>query len=110
MILLNKSYTIVTPESAADGDFAECGLEFENTPYTFRELVNELQRYSEASCSPAHGETYEWATSEGDIDYRTGEVTEYSLHYSRNNPARNAKYWRLAMKAVGFIKSREVQS
>ncbi len=103
-ILLNKSYEVITPESAEVGEAEEQGMEFADVPYTFRELVSELQNYSECSCWPAQGDTCEWVNTEGDIDYRTGAETRYALHYSRSNPPRNAKYWRLAMKAAGFIK------
>ena len=35
---------------------------------------------------------------------RTGADTVESLHYARENPTRNLKYWRAAMKAAGFVK------
>ena len=70
----------------------------------FRELVFAMREYPIVSCSPARGTTYEWLMSETEQDYRTGEYTEKSLHYSHDNPPRCAKYWRLAMKAAGQLK------
>lgn len=70
---------------------------------TFKELVQLMKTYTEASCCPASGNTREWL-SHSTTSYIDGSLTEYSLHYDRN-PARSAKYWRKAMKAAGFIKN-----
>jgi hypothetical protein len=97
-------YSILTPESAADGDYAEHGFVFENRGMTFGELVHEMRNYSQSSCSPRDGGTHVWVSSEGDTDYRNGEETTYSLHYSRSNRDRYAKYWRKAMQICGLTK------
>lgn len=108
-ILINKTYSVVTEESAEYGDYAEQGFEFENSPYEFRELVRLLRDYSESSVYPLTdadiNETV-WFTSEPDIDFRTGEETTYSVHFSRDNPARNAKYWLKAARAAGLVRSK----
>lgn len=70
---------------------------------TFRELVSLMRDYSEASCYPAQGSEWEWL-SRMDSDYIRGADRDETLHYSRENPTRNLKYWRAAMKAAGFIK------
>jgi hypothetical protein len=70
---------------------------------TFRELVRLMRQYCTPSCSPARGEVYEWMMTEIEQDYRTGEWIDRSMHFARINPARRAKYWRLAMKAAGVI-------
>lgn len=70
---------------------------------TFRELVRLMRDYSEPSCYPAQGNEWEWI-SRTDTDYRTGSDIVESIHYSRENPTRNLKYWRAAMKAAGFVK------
>ena len=103
-ILISKTYSVITPESAEDGDIAESGYEFEDVEYTFSELVRELRDFSELSSSNSDGNIRDWVStsSEDIVDYRTGEVTEYSLHYSRKNPACNAKYWAKALRAAGF--------
>jgi len=75
--------------SAENGDIADSGMEFEDVAYSLCELISEMRQYSECSCYPAKGVPYEWLTSKGDI--------------SRNNPARNDKYWRKALRVAGFI-------
>ncbi len=70
---------------------------------SFRELVSIMREYSEPSCFPASGAQYEWL-SRSETDYRTGADTIESLHYARENPGRNLKFWRAAMKAAGFAK------
>ena len=70
---------------------------------SFRELVSAMNMYQFVSRSPAIGATYEWLISETEQDYRTGEYTERTMHYSEDNPPRCAKYWRLAMKAAGLL-------
>ena len=70
---------------------------------TFRELVRAMRDYPFVSCSPAIGATYEWLHSESEQDYRTGDYTERSMHYSRDNPENKKRYWRLAMKAAGLL-------
>ena len=105
MIRINKTYTVVTPESAENGDTADAGLIFADEKYTFGQLVDEIRRdgYAYVSCSPATGETYEWITTEPDQNYRDGSWTDYSLHYSHSNPPAKAKYWRKALCAAGLI-------
>jgi hypothetical protein len=68
---------------------------------TFRELVDLMREHIHASCSPARGEVFEWLSTETYQDPYTGEFTECSLHYARDNPPRAAKYWRAAMRAAG---------
>jgi hypothetical protein len=69
----------------------------------FRDLVRLMRDYPMSSCHPARGEPFEWLQAESQQDYQTGEFTECSLHYSRDNPARKVKYWRKAMFAAGII-------
>ena len=70
---------------------------------SFRELVSIMREYSEPSCYPASGSDFEWL-SRYETDYRTGADIVESIHYSRDNPTRNLKYWRAAMRAAGFAK------
>lgn len=103
MILINKTFEIVTHESAQHGEAAESGFVFESQPYTFRELVREMENFPQCSCSPASGNTYEWLSSYAEQNYRTGEYSSESIHFSRANPPRLAKYWRKAMSAAGIL-------
>jgi hypothetical protein len=71
---------------------------------TFRELVTLMQAHPHPSCYPARGEVFEWLSAETEQDFITGEFTEASLHYGRDNPPGRAKYWRAAMRAAGILK------
>lgn len=105
-ILINKTYSIVTEEPAMHGEDAENGFLSENEGVTFRELVD-LILLGEPSNSPATGETYEWVTQDqGETRawFERGEREYHSIHYSRDNPERMAKYWRKAFIAAGLIK------
>ena len=106
MILVNICYQYITPESAEDGEFSDSFMYAENAEYSFRELVQALKRvYNQASCSPASGSIFEWYETGFDIiDYRTGEEENKTIHYSRDNPARKAKYWKKAAIAAGIVK------
>jgi len=99
MILVSKTYEIVTPESAEEGDVAESGFEFEDEPLTFRELVGTLRYYHEASEWPlTNPSRYTWVTSYGEQNWRDGSYRNESLHFSHRNPARLEKYWVKALR------------
>lgn len=104
MILVSKTYDIVTEESAEYGDIAESGFVFENSEYGFRELVRLMRNFPNPSCYPTMGEIHCWLSSDPSQDYFTGDVETESIHYSKDNPQRNAKYWRWAMRAVGVAR------
>lgn len=102
MLLLSKTYETVTYESAEIGDAEERGFVFEDESFTFREVVDMLKGGT-SSAYPAEGDTRECVVhNEVHADYRTGARTSESIHYSRANPRRNAKYWRMAFKAAGL--------
>jgi len=71
---------------------------------SFRELVQLMRKFRYASCSPAIGATYEWLSTEPELDYITGDYITESLHFDRSNEARKAKYWRKAMQLSGLCK------
>ena len=71
---------------------------------SFRELVDLMHEHSISSCSPARGDTCEWLSVESYQDPYSGEWTEQSIHYSRENSPRAAKYWRAAMRAAGIAR------
>lgn len=103
MILIDKTFEIVTHESANHGEIEDGGFSGINEPMTFRELVDALKReFVHASQSPVTRSTRVWFTSEPEQDYQTGEYRSDSIHYSPSNPARKAKYWIKAMEAAGY--------
>jgi hypothetical protein len=68
---------------------------------TFRELVDLLREHTHPSSSHPRGDGWEWFGTEPYQCPYTGEYTEQSLHYSRENPPRMLKYWRAAIRAAG---------
>lgn len=108
MILVDKTFEIVTHESAEHGDIEDGGFSSVNESITFRELVDALKReFIHASQSPVTRSTRVWFTTESEQDYRTGEFRNESIHFSPSNPARKAKYWIKAMQAAGYRISRD---
>jgi hypothetical protein len=106
MILIHRTFEIVTPESAEHGDAAERGFIVESVPYGFRELVQALKG-GEPSAWPARGDVSEWVTfDQGETRewFEHGEREFQSIHYARENAPRAARYWRLAFKAAGLAK------
>ena len=66
---------------------------------SFRDIVKALEDYTELSESG--GMTHRtWATMYESMDMHTGEFTNFSLHFSRNNPTRKQKYWVKALKTA----------
>ena len=104
MILINKTYQIVTQESAEQGEVAEQGFLYEDSEYSFKELVEIMQEYRNGSCYPMNGSAFEWLSNDSEEDYSTGDIETQSIHYSRNNNARSLKYWRKAMIVAGVVK------
>ena len=103
MILITKTWE----ESCYDDDgepfIEESGFEFVDEPFEFRHLVDELRMHGVPSCWPAAGSTFEWVSTESEMD-TSGTWRSTAVHYSQKNPTRNAKYWRWAFKAAGLIK------
>lgn len=82
MFLVNKTYEIVTPESAEQGDAEDRGFVFEDKKMSPEDLASEIrnENYSEWSSSDKTG----WITAyDEDGDFRTGERTNYSLHFKK---------------------------
>lgn len=104
MILISRTYEIVTPESAENGDVSESGFLVESESVTFRELVSLMESHPIPSNSHPKGTQWEWLSSYPSQDYRDCSETTESLHYSRENPPRRLKYWRKAMRAAGIIR------
>lgn len=103
MILIDKTYEVVTEESAEYGEVADSGFAAENEPVSFRELVDMIRgEFIHASQSPVSRSTHVWFTSESQQDYMTGEYRSESIHFSRENPTRKAKYWIKAMQYAGL--------
>lgn len=68
---------------------------------SFRELVDLLREHLHPSHTHSRGDGNEWFSTEAHQCPYSGEYTEQSLHYSRENPPRMLKYWRAAIRAAG---------
>lgn len=97
-ILISRTYSETTPESAEDGDFSDTGFVYQDQEFTFRELVDELRECCHSSSGGA------WFSTQFEVtDYSDGTEREESVHFSRNNPDRLAKYWQKAARAAGLV-------
>jgi hypothetical protein len=94
MMLLSKTYEIITPESTEDGVVDQSGFEFEREPFGFRELMQALDDYDYPSDSHIGPRT--WVSTAPEIDWRTGAETVYSLHFV--GPESKRKYWVRALR------------
>lgn len=102
MIILSQTYTTYTPESVEDGDSADAGFDWEDSPHTFRETVELIQDGGFAYPSCSHG-VPDWLSTETyTTDYQTGESEQKSLH--PGSDARSQRYWEKACRAAGIIK------
>lgn len=106
MILIHKTFCEVTPESAEIGDFSDSGFVWKNEPMTFKELVDLLENYKNASCFPIDTSIYTWFSNDFQIKWFNDCTLERqeSVHYSKDNPSKNVKYWVKAIKYVFNVK------
>jgi hypothetical protein len=94
MILISKTFEVITQESAEQGEIEDSGFEFEFEPFTFRDLVRHLRYFPHPSSSVIGPNT--WVSSEPEQDYRTGDYRTEHLHFV--GPANKEKYWIKALK------------
>lgn len=103
MLLIDKTFEIVTEESAESGDISDAGFAAVNLRVSFRELVDMIRgEYIHASQYPVTRSTRVWFTSESDQDYMTGDYRSESIHFNESNPKHKAKYWVKAMQCAGL--------
>lgn len=93
MLLISKTYEVITEESAEHGE-VESGFEFEFESFSFRDLVRQLRFFPYPSSSVIGPDT--WVSSEPEQDYRTSEYRTEHLHFV--GPERKEKYWIKALK------------
>jgi hypothetical protein len=100
-IIISRTYTETTPESAEVGDFSDTGYIDERQEVTFRELVKLMKEHNDPSQSPTNGNIHTWFSSHSyTSDYRTGTERAESIHYHRDNTPNAEKYWRYAYNAA----------
>lgn len=101
-IILSQAFEVVTEESAADGDAAERGFDWENVPHTFRETVELIESgFNVSNCSAG---VPDWLSTEVIQDrafFEDGEHRTQSIHPGRDS--RSQRYWAKACRAAGVI-------
>ena len=107
MILVNKCWENYAVDEDGEVDLEEEGFHFEDKPMGFRDLIYLIEDdgFKWSSCFPAEGGPNEHLTTGEIMDMQTGVWESNSLHYSRKNLPRSAKYWRWAFKAAGLLRS-----
>ena len=105
MILITKVWEETSYDDEGEPLVEEDGFEFVDEPMTFRDLVHELKDSGHImpSCYPSRGGTFEWVSSEPQMDME-GVWRHTSIHYAQKNLPRSAKYWRWAFIHAGLIK------
>lgn len=91
-ITISTTYETWDEEALEAGETDNKGYEIEKEEYNFRDLVRLFQNggYTE-------GDSSSWySTSDSDIDFRTGEHTNRSIHFS--DVPRKRKYFDLAFR------------
>ena len=103
-IILSQTFEVVTEESAADGDAAEQGFDWQDAPHTFRETVELIRAGGFSHPSGTHGAPA-WLSTDVIQDrafFERGENRTLSLHPGRDS--RSQRYWAKACRAAGVIK------
>ncbi len=90
-MFISKTYDIVTPESAEQGDVADSGFEFADvrvTEYRAQEIRKQLR---DLACPRLndwdHGGATVYADEAYIRDYRTAESVSEALHFTFESPA-----------------------
>ena len=101
-IIISRTYSETTPESAEDGEFSDLGFIEENRQVSFSELLSLMKDHPYPSTSPNNGSTDIWYSAEAFVeDWSDGTMRIESLHYSRANTPNAAKYWKWAAQIAG---------
>jgi hypothetical protein len=79
-IRYNITYSIVTPESAEDGDFAESGMLYDSSEATIKDFINEIIDGGYTYPSSSDPQDVRWWSTEPDVDYSTMAEETHSIH------------------------------
>lgn len=104
VLIIETVYAPPEPENEEMDYFMEEGEPYiREIKVTFRELVRLIENeYPRPSSFPlAVPSARDWLNADGEQDYRTGELTEKSLHLAHDAPVRMRKYWAKAWTAAG---------
>lgn len=95
-IIINRTYSEVTPESSEEGDFSDNGFISEAEEVSFSELVSLMREHRQPSNSRNNDINTWYSTGFYTSDYSTATEREECIHFSRNNTKNAEKYWKLA--------------
>lgn len=84
---VSKTYSVVTPESAKDGDYAETGFEWEDKKMTLSDVLSEINELGFYENLQGRGGSESLYGVDSDTDYKTGEETTYALHIDGSKEA-----------------------
>ncbi|MES2727567.1 MAG: hypothetical protein V4643_10735 [Bacteroidota bacterium] len=104
-IIISRTFSEITPESAEIGDFSDNGFIDLRQEVTFTELVVLMRTHNNPSCTiTANNYTVNtgiWFSTDFYInDYSTCTSREESIHFHSDNTHNAAKYWKLAFIAA----------
>jgi hypothetical protein len=102
-MIINKTFDVVTPESAEQGDTADRGFMYEDyKPDDLRDVKYELSDLGSPFLNDwDHGGATVYEDSSERVDYHTGAVTSYALHFKFESPAEARAFrrvWRMYFK------------
>lgn len=80
MYQVSKTYSIVTPESAEQGDYAETGFMFEPKEMSLEDVLLEVKDLGYYENFQPQDLSQSLYTTDPEMDYHTGEDTYYGLH------------------------------
>lgn len=101
-IIISRTYSEITPESAENGEFSDRGFITEHEKISFSRLVRLLKVCNQPSQLPNDGGTnVSYSTGFYIDDYATGTESEETIHYHKDNAPNVAKYWKWAAKFAG---------
>lgn len=102
MIKINKTYQVVTEESASNGDFAEGGFEYEDRVFdTIEDAVKEIltEGFIEPSASQFHDGIW-YTSADPVVEYSDGSETTYSFHVTASPAIQRAIFDALLRKCA----------
>ena len=100
MLKLSMTYEIITPVSAENGEVEETGFVFKDEEHEARELARYIKREGFTVPSDSRG-VPRWLTCYGEMDYRTGEVENRSIHPGRDKQSQ--RVWKQVLTICGII-------
>jgi hypothetical protein len=97
LFLISRTFDVVTPESAQEGDIADSGFIFKDRPATLRECLDEVKTLG--GIDYHDGENF--YPCDSSVDYCTGESTREFVHIRALTPSAG-RAWNRALAIVNL--------